>query len=223
MGGKAAGEHRRKHVQHQRKAGALPIADRHCALRRLDSRGVAGEVARSVEAPIDRQQRTASAIGSESPVGKLRHRHIENNMSSRRTRTRHSDDQRIVPHGRRSRSPGGHVCQSVAPAHREHSGFGGDPAVGSAAHPVVRARQSNTSDAVLLCQLHRPLRGRERVQVADPAMPIPAFERAQTSSSGGLSVDVDAAILDHRGEARKAVQSMGVDAIASSFGKQSRA
>jgi hypothetical protein len=76
MGGQTAGEHRGEHIEDEGESRALPIADGQGALGCFDGRGVAGEIARSVEAAVDGERLSVLAVGGEGAVGELRHRHV---------------------------------------------------------------------------------------------------------------------------------------------------
>ena len=86
------------HVEDERKARSLPVADRKGALRGFNCSSIAGEIARGIEAAVYREGLSAFAVGRESAVGKLRHRHIHNDMARRPRKPGDSNDQRIVAH-----------------------------------------------------------------------------------------------------------------------------
>ncbi len=54
-------------------------------------------------------------------------------------------------------------------------------------------------------------------------MPIPALERGCAGDAGGLGIDVDRSVGNHLGEAREAVEAVGVDAVAGGLGEETRA
>jgi hypothetical protein len=62
-----------------------------------------------------------------------------------------------------------------------------------------------------------------RVEVADAAMAVPSFERANTGSAARFCVHVNAAIRNHRGKARKPIKTMGINPVAGGFGEEASA
>ena len=220
VGGEASGEHGGHHVEDEGEAGALPVADGERALGGFDGGGVGGEGAYGVEASGNGERRAALAVGGEGSVGELGHRHVENN---RMLLAGESDDEGIVADGGGGGSPGREVGEGVRPAEGEEAGLGGKPSVGAAAHPVVGVGESDCSDAVLAGEGDGAVHDGVGVEVAEAAVSVPALDTSEGCGAGGLGVDVDAAVLDHGGEAGEAIEAVGVDAVAGGFGEEAGA
>ncbi len=133
---------------------------------------------------------------------------------------RHGKDERVVAEARFGRAPGGQVGQGVGPADADASGVGGLPAVAAAAHPVSGIGEGHGAETVLARERNGAIHRLPGVQIAGAAFAIPAFERAAALDSLRLSLDIDAAGADHADETREAVEAVGVDAIACSFGEE---
>ena len=88
---------------------------------------------------------------------------------------------------------------------------------------MVGVGESYGADAVLSGEVDGSLHGGVGVQVADAAMAVPALDGAEGWRAGGFGVDVDAAVADHGVEAWKAVEAVGVDAVAGGFGEETGA
>ena len=88
---------------------------------------------------------------------------------------------------------------------------------------MVRVGEGDAADAVLLCEGDGSLHGGAGVEVADSTMAVPAFDRSEARGLRRFGVDVDAAVADRFGEAREAVEAVGVDAVARCLGEEARA
>ena len=141
--------------------------------------------------------------------------------------TGNGEDQRIVAQRGSGRAPRGQIGQRVGPAQGEDPGVRGEPAVASAAHPVVGVGEGDAAEAVLAGEGDGALHGGVRVEIAGAKVAVPAFDSERAwrlrGDAGGLGVDVDRAVGDHLGEAREAVEAVGVDAVAGGFGEEARA
>ena len=93
---------------------------------------------------------------------------------------------------------------------------------------LVLAR-ATSADAVLAGEVDGALHGEVGVEVAGAAVAVPALDSEGCGAGGwggdefGLGVDVDAAVGDHGGEAREAVEAVGVDAVAGGLGEEAGA
>jgi hypothetical protein len=61
------------------------------------------------------------------------------------------------------------------------------------------------------------------IEVAGTEMAIPALESSESGDECGFGLDVDAAVGDHLGESREAVEAVGVNAIARGIREQAGA
>ncbi len=85
---------------------------------------------------------------------------------------------------------------------------------------MVGVAQGDGAHAVLLGERDGALHGRVGVQVAGAAMAVPALEHRRSANAFGPAVHVHLAVGDHLGEAREAVQAMGVNAVAGGLGEE---
>ena len=106
---------RRDHVEQDREPGAFPESDRQRALRQLDLRRIARQLAAAVEAAGNGQQLAARTVGRQRAVRKLRQRHVEHHVAPH---AGHRDDDRVVADPRRVDAPGRQVRERVGPAER---------------------------------------------------------------------------------------------------------
>ncbi len=129
------------------------------------------------------------------------------------------EDEGVVADGGGGGTPGGDVGEGVGPADGEEASLGGEPAVGTATHPVVGIAEGYGGDAVLAGEEHGAVDGGVGVEVAGAAVSVPSLEGSEAGDEGGLGVDIDAAVADHGGEAGEAVEAVGVYAVAGGFGE----
>ena len=97
---------------------------------------------------------------------------------------------------------------------------GGLPAKGTSAHPVVCVGEGDGADAVDAGEIDGSLHGCVGVHVADAAIAVPALNAAEGRRACRDGAYVDAPVPHHGLEARKTIESVGVDAIAGGFSKE---
>src|SRR5262249_53766006 len=118
-------------------------------------------------------------------------------------------------------SPRRKIGQRVCPADSDDAGFGCLPAVSAAAHPVIRVGERDAGDGVLTRKRDGVFHTVPSVQISRPAVSIPSFQSARSSDYVWFSVRNNDTALDHAYKLRKAVQSVGIDAVARCFGEES--
>ncbi len=178
-------------------------------------------MARCVVASGNGKWLASFSVRGECAVGELAHRHVEHDVAA--VRARDGEDEGVVADARRSRAPGGDIGKSIGPADSEDALFGSLPAEGSAAHPVVTIRESDSANTVRAGKLNSTLHGGAGIEITDSAVAIPTLDAAEGGGQCGDGVDVDAAVFDHRPKAREAIEAVRVDAIAGRFGEELRA
>lgn len=228
VGSASAGEGGGEEVEGKGEAGALPEADGEGAKGLLDGGGVLGEVAGSVVSAGDGELISAAGVAGELAVGELAHGHIEDDVggagvAAARERAGDGEDERVVAEGGGGGAPGGEVAAGVGPADGEQPLIGGVPAVASATHPVVGVGECDGSDAMLAGECDGALDGVLGVEIADAAVSVPALDGSRGGYERGRGVNVDAAVADHGGEAREAVEAVRLDAVARAFGEDAGA
>ena len=123
-----------------------------------------------------------------------------------------SEDERVIADAAVFGAPGRHIGGGVRPADADAAFFGGQPAVGAAAHPVVVVAQCHDADAVLLGEGAGTLHCALCVQRAEAAVAVPALHTAHAGDALGAGKRVDLALFEVAHHPRKAIQTVAVHA-----------
>ena len=115
-------------------------------------------------------------------VRKLGYRAVQHNMLA--VGARHRQNERVVSNPAVFPSPCGHIGHCVGPADADEASVCCQPAISTAAQPVVVVSQRHQTDAVLFCQHTGAFHRTPGVQRAKASMAVPAFQHAGTQFTG---------------------------------------
>ena len=153
MRGAPAGQHGGDHIEHDRQAGAFPVSDRQRPAGGFDRGWIARQLPGAVEPAWHRQRLAAAPVRGERAVGKLRHRHVEHDVTAG---ARDRDDQRIVADARRVGAPRRKVGKRVGPADGDRAGVSRLPAVRAATQPMPCSRDRAIAASIASCAFRAP-------------------------------------------------------------------
>ena len=106
-----------------------------------------------------------------------------------------SEDDGVIADAAVFGAPSRHIGGGVRPADADAAVFGGQPAVGAAAHPVVVVAQCHDADAVLFGEGAGTLHCALCVQRAEAAVAVPALHTAHAGDALGAGKRVDLALF----------------------------
>jgi len=193
-------------VKGDRQTAALPVAHRQHAPGFLDLGGVGGQLALFVVAAGNGQLHTAQAAVLDFAVAELADRAVDHRVLT--VGARHCHDKRVVADFAVLAAPCGHVGHRVRPADTDAAVVGCQPAVGTAAHPVVVVAQRHNADAVLLGKLAGTVHSTLGVQRTEATVAVPALNAAHARHAGGAGGGVDFAFFQIADDAGEAVQTV---------------
>nr|GFD26167.1 hypothetical protein [Tanacetum cinerariifolium] len=176
-----------------------------------------GEVAGLVVAAGVGQGLVPRRVGAHLAKRKLRDGHVQHQVPGR---AGHGQHQRVVAEARVGAAPGRHDGRGIGEAQADAAGFGGLPAVAAAAHPVVGVAQGHAADAVLLGQLDGAGHAGGSIGGAGAEVAVPALDEAVGFDQRRLGGGLHQARFYVAHEGGKAIEAVGIHAVAAVVGKK---
>ena len=188
-------QHGPQDIQHKRKGRSLPITHRQHTAGLLDGARIVRQIALIIKSAGIGQFLPGQPGNLQLSVGILGHGHVQLERFSS-VRRRHSHDKGVVAQTAFPASPWRHTGLCIGPHNCRIPLSCSVQPVGAAPHPVGGIPDSHHADAVLIRQLHGPVRAVQGVQDAGPHVSIINPKGAKLPLQGRLSIYVHPAFLN---------------------------